>query len=328
MGIISRTASGVTTTVKENLRTDEIRDLNRSILAQFRSAFRKPREGRRETFEQAMRRLNLDEQALDDSRLRIEREQRLNAFLAVIAFLFLCGATYSSRPGLHALMSLAVLAYLIVRMIGTDFQGFRLRHRKLIPFRDYLVARKAEINGNDLPPLNEVETVEPQVSMPVDEAPAQPTISRTQLNQTIATGNADLIYDALRTAFAATYERPESDGPQRTLYDASLRLMIATLPLITETRGKLFKGQPFDLDDLLGLLEPSSILSLRAGISPFDGKDVMLTENAKAMTDVFLEALPGYNPEEGRHQTAPEFAEAYGLLLRQWRALTLPDLTA
>lgn len=105
-------------------------ETNRTLYEKMRGTFRIAQAQRKETFEEAMQRLNVTEQ---DLQTRLANNQRiLMMMLVVIGFLTLYGVYLLFHGAMAgALMVLAVIVLSAVRAFQYSFWNFQIENRKL-----------------------------------------------------------------------------------------------------------------------------------------------------------------------------------------------------
>lgn len=326
MGAIARKLEGKAKDfAQKNLRTEEIRGLNQNIAHTARKAFSQVKSSRQETFDQAVRRLGLSEADLEINRLTLEREQKINFVLLAVSFLFLCASTFSIRPMAHFLLALAIMAYLTVRMVGTDFKLFRNRHRMLVDFWCYLSARKQELLGDDV--ALEMAEVEPAFIEETPERDPDVLRSRDEANLLIQVGSSDEILRRLLATFAETYVRPnEEEDKVAALYYRYAGVMArAYVPVVVEVRDMLFSKQRFGVDEFLKLCSAAAMLSIMHGRNPFREEDLFISPENRHLIKAFMDEVPDFRVEDGVSQKSENFRDIYKGLLDLWRdALEFP----
>lgn len=120
------------------LPMDDARQVTGATKGAFRRLITGVRSEREESFEQARLRLGWSENDIQEFIAYRKKESTIYLGLTLIAFLFACGAPYSSSPLAHLVTSLAVMVMVGARLLVANFRLTQLRCRALYSFREYL----------------------------------------------------------------------------------------------------------------------------------------------------------------------------------------------
>ncbi len=132
MGVL-KVAGGVVKSVvdvKGWLGYDQIKYQSKGLAGMLRQGFRIQKATYKETFEQAMARLNLSEEDLQGLTHRYKRQMYIYIFCAFLSFLYLIYLFWNVHL-IAGLITFFIVALFIVKACGVHFYLFQIKHKKL-----------------------------------------------------------------------------------------------------------------------------------------------------------------------------------------------------
>lgn len=141
-GTTGRAAKGVGKAWAYSLFGDMRGELNRrrELYAWFKSKLTR-KEGREETFDQALKRLKVGPEQLAEREASLAKMQAVYCCTGAVAFLILMLSPMVERPLTQFIMAFGVLVMCVVKAMVCRFRLFEIRQRRFVSFVDWMMGR-------------------------------------------------------------------------------------------------------------------------------------------------------------------------------------------
>lgn len=96
------------------------------------------REFRHETFEEAIQRLGLSKQDIEDKRRQFDLMAFFYGLLSLLCFLYMLMAPFSPHPIAHGFLMFGVFVVFFTKYIGFRFRIAQIRAQQFFEFKDWL----------------------------------------------------------------------------------------------------------------------------------------------------------------------------------------------
>lgn len=148
-GVFSRVAGGTGRAAKRlgkvwvSMTFGDVRgeiDRKRELYAWFKRRL-SPGKGRQETFLQAMARLKISSEQLEEREASLARMQTIYGVGSAVAFLVLLLSPMVARPMSQFLMAGGVMCMCVAKVMVCRFRLFEIRERRFVTFLDWMMGR-------------------------------------------------------------------------------------------------------------------------------------------------------------------------------------------